>query len=79
MIAIKVELWPYGDRKRAKPIGLCLIANDGTGTEQVGNYKAVFKTEKEEFNSEVKDFPRLRLNAFDLLYRALAGAVGGRK
>lgn len=78
MLAIKIELWPYGDQSKAKVLGMCMIANDGTGDQETGNYYAIFKDDKCEKKSEVKSFPRLRLNAFDLLFRALRGAFGDR-
>lgn len=78
MIAIKIELWPLGDRSKSKVLGMCMIANDGTGDKETGNYHAVFKDDKEEKKCEVKGFPRLRLNAFDLLYRCLRESFGKR-
>lgn len=38
MIAIKVEIWPYGDKTKAKTIGRMYIANDGTGSRFEGDY-----------------------------------------
>lgn len=38
MLAVKIELHPYGEEKYAKNIGNVLIWNDGTGTRETGNY-----------------------------------------
>lgn len=80
MIHIKAELWPFGDKTKAKDLGEMFIANDATGTKTTGNYKAViFNGKKRKFRTaEVKGFPRLRLNVYDLMYRALKIAVGDR-
>jgi hypothetical protein len=42
MLVIKVELWPYGDESRAEQIATGVIANDGTGTAEVGRYVSFF-------------------------------------
>lgn len=78
MLVIKIELWPYGDQSKSKILGTSLICNDGTGDKETGNYYAVFKDDKEERKCEVKGFPRLKLNAFDLLYRCLRESFGER-
>ena len=41
MIHVRIELWPGGDKRRAKLLGAMNIANDGTGNEAVGNYNVV--------------------------------------
>lgn len=41
MLRVKIELVPFGDETKAKTIGEMLIANDGTGTAEKGNYAAV--------------------------------------
>lgn len=40
MIVVKMELWPGGDETRARGLGTIIIANDGTGTGEVGHYNA---------------------------------------
>ena len=42
VLVIKVELWPYGDEARKEVIATGVIANDGTGTSEVGRYDAHF-------------------------------------
>lgn len=84
MIAIKVELWPFGDESRAKEIGRAYIANVG-GTHDRGDYEvAVCRrgTTKvpQPVNPEgpkptrfgsVKNYPRLAYNMWRLIIRAL--------
>lgn len=38
MLRVTIELVPYGDEERAHDIAVMLIANDGTGDSEVGNY-----------------------------------------
>jgi hypothetical protein len=38
MIVCKIELWPRGDKTKARTLGTVVIANDGTGTPEHGNY-----------------------------------------
>ena len=86
MIVIRVEMWPHGDESRKSELGIAYVANDGTGTSQVGNYdvqlmksasmgarrSGVWKT------GRVEGFPRLRLGQWDLIFRALLATVGYR-
>lgn len=80
MIYVKVELWPFGDRTKAKPLGEMYIANDATGSLTRGNYKAILKNSVgRTFRAcKVADFPRKRLNVYDLMFRVLRTAVGDR-
>jgi hypothetical protein len=79
MIYIKVELWPFGDKTKAKSLGEMYVANVG-GTSTRGVYKSLLKDSKGRAfrKGEVTDFPRKRLGAFDLMYRALKNMVGDR-
>ncbi len=81
MLVIKIELWPGGDKSRARSLGEAEIANVG-GDAQIGDYAVRLlkwgggrRTWKK---GEVRGFPRLRLGPWDLLYRALASIVAGR-
>jgi hypothetical protein len=82
MIVVRVELWPFGNQARAIPLGTATITNDGSGGLHVGNYNAEFSKRGAKAStwksSRVEGFPRKRLGAWDLLYRALRSAVGGR-
>lgn len=43
MMVVTFELWPHGDKSRRRLLGSCVIANDGTGTVEEGNYIASFQ------------------------------------
>lgn len=45
MIYVRIELWPFGDRDRRAVLGEMVIANDGTGTKNIGNYNVWSKTD----------------------------------
>jgi hypothetical protein len=40
MLVVKIDIWPYGDLRKAKGLHKINIINDGTGTEEIGNYLA---------------------------------------
>lgn len=42
MIKVIVELHPFGDESKKKVIEEFTIANDGSGSVDVGNYRATF-------------------------------------
>jgi hypothetical protein len=85
MVVVTVALWPGGDEKRAKVLGIAQISNEG-GTEQVGRYDVCLlkagspmgKGRRVWKRGQVVGFPRKRLGGWDLLYRALAAVVGDR-
>jgi len=81
MIRVTVELVPGGVGK-PKLLGTAVISNRG-GLEghRVGNYEVMFwerRRGKALRSVQVEGFPRLRLTAWDLLYRALREAFGER-
>ena len=82
MIRVTVELVPHGDESRKRHLGTAVIVNDATGTHWTGNYRVVLSKmgRPDEFwrRGGVEGFPRLRLGAWDLLYRALRETVGSR-
>ena len=40
MVVVKIELWPGGDKRRRRPLGVLYITNDGSSeSAAVGNYK----------------------------------------
>lgn len=45
MIRITIQLIPKGDESRARTLGTMEIANDGTGTQDIGNYDATLHAE----------------------------------
>ena len=38
MVVVKIELWPNGDKEKARTLGAMTISNDGTGDASSGNY-----------------------------------------
>jgi hypothetical protein len=93
MIYVKIEIWPMGDNTRARCLQEALIYNTGgdrsTGEyafkfSKVGGFRApVERLRRADVkhvlrSGEIKDFPRLRLYAHDLLFRALRLAFGER-
>lgn len=90
MIYVRIELWPKGDKTRAKLLGEATIKNDGAQHKrtagQRGSYWADFWTgagrEKGSRSfriAYVNDFPRKSLLVWDLLMRALVIALDDRQ
>ena len=83
MLRITVELVPFGDETRAEVIGTATIANDGTGTEHSGNYRARIhrfsrgknRRELTPMRCRVRGFSRLAHGPWDLLYLVLKEAL----
>ena len=82
MIKVTVELLPFGDESKKKHLGIAYISNDGSGQENLGNYKVTLskmgKPNETWKLGTVIDFPRKKLGGWDLLYRALQDVVGDR-
>lgn len=82
MLRITIELLPMGDESRARHLGTAEIWNDGKGTIARGNYGARLSRRGQPNSTwkkaSITGFPRKRLGAWDLLYRILREAVGGR-
>ena len=79
MIKVTIELIPaFGGP--IKHLGTGYIMNDGTGTKTKGNYKVRFlqRNGSRWKEGKVKDFPRRKLLAWDLLYRSLKAIVRDR-
>ena len=82
MIVVTMELHPHGDKTKARPLGVIMIANDCTGDESLGNYEVTashaghfFGKRKEPYKTgKVKGFPR-KWSPYKLLARALK-AIG---
>jgi hypothetical protein len=69
MLRVKVELLPYGSEDNKKVIHSFEVANDGTGTDERGNY--IFReTEYHRWQPSVKDWPRDR-PVEELIYNVL--------
>lgn len=86
MIRITVEMVPWGFEDQKRVIGTAKIWNDCTGDRETGNYRyrlhragPTGKLERRVWKQgAVKDFPRMKRGAWDLLFRALRAAVAGR-
>jgi len=80
MLVVKIELWPHGDRSQAQVLATGAVVNTGEGTPTRGEYRVTLfdKAQRVWKTGKVKDFPRKRLLAWDLLYRALKNMLGDR-
>jgi len=87
MIRITVELVPFGTGDPVH-LGTAIIANDGTGTHEFGNYDVRLGKKGHDLTAsiwshpwrsgKVIGFPRKQLLGWDLVYRALRDVVGER-
>lgn len=82
MIVINIELWPLGREEKKKHLGTIKITNDGTGTQEWGNYDVTL-SRKGSPNSvlrkgRVEGFKRLKYGAYELLGLALNGILYDR-
>lgn len=81
MIVVRIELWPQGQKARARHLGTAQIWNDGTGDRGRGNYHVTLSKwgSRETWRAGLlQGFPRLHLGPWDLLLRALIATVGKR-
>ena len=80
MLRITIELVPLGIESRARVIATGTIANTGTGTPTSGDYRIELRDAagRKWKSGHIEGFPRKRLLAWDLLYRALRKLVGNR-
>lgn len=82
MLVVTIEIWPLGNEENKRHLGTAKIWNTGTGTMTRGNYKATLSQIKRPNcvwrSGNVKDFPRKRLGAWDLMFRALRNIIGER-
>jgi hypothetical protein len=80
MLVVKIELWPFGDPTRAKTLATGMIANTGAGTPTRGDYRVLLRDAagRPWKSGTVESFPRKRLLAWDLLFRALRNLIADR-
>lgn len=82
MIHIRIELWPLGDKTRSRLLGTIDIANDGTGTRELGNYfvKTANALGQVWRTGHVNGWPRMKykMALHELVYLCLKAAVGER-
>jgi hypothetical protein len=61
MIRVTIEIVPFGKEDRARKIGTLLLANDGEGTHETGNYAYVYGYTDRDVpmaRGTIKKFPR---------------------
>lgn len=78
MLVVKIEIWPFGNKHKARTLGEMHIVNDGTGTGERGNYRADILPPEwhsyfpdENLHIEVRDWPRTEKSAWYLLKEIL--------
>lgn len=85
MIVVRIELWPLGNRSRRREIGQIVIANDGTGDREAGNYNAALAHAASHESKpgcwkagRVEGHSR-SLSPYHLVLRAIEACLAGRK
>ena len=80
MLRVTIELVPWGMESQKRTLATADIINDGSGTKSSGNYNFRLddKAGRVWKSGRVEGFPRKRLLAFDLLFRALNNVIGER-
>jgi hypothetical protein len=80
MLYIRIELWPRGNKNRARVLHEGTICNEGsTATATRGNYSVVLcdRGGHSRWKGFIMGFPRKRLGAWELLRQALNAVLGG--
>jgi hypothetical protein len=78
MLVVKIELWPGGDERSAKMLGIGKIVNDGRGCEKRGSYYFTLRTVRRVWAiGRVEGFARKSRNAWELLHLCLKAAIEG--
>ncbi len=84
MVVVRIELWPGGDREKARPLGLAFISNDETGNTAAGNYDVHLAHSGHYWGrrgiwkqGQVKGWNR-QLSPYHLVVEALKAALGLR-
>jgi hypothetical protein len=82
MLRVTIEVVPKGDENRRRHLGTVEIANEGTGSTELGNYAvrlAKFgRPQQHWMKGAVRGFDRLRRGPYDLLLQCLIATVGNR-
>ena len=82
MLVVRIELWPFGNRENARLIGVCKIANDGTGNPEFGNYNVALSHSVERKDMWKKgrvERHRRSLSPYHLVYKAIKACLWPRK
>ncbi len=71
MIEVEINLYKFGFRNLKQNLYTVKIANDGTGSKTIGNYKYKVTKSKRSRVGEIKNFKRKDKSALYLLYLVL--------
>jgi hypothetical protein len=79
MIRVTIDFIPFGIEAEAARIGILTVWNEGTGTQEIGNYRwlLAYKTlDGVEVSrcGAIKGYDRIKGNAVDLVTQAMADA-----
>lgn len=78
MLVVHLEVWPGGDSTKRRKIGQINITNDGTGTEEVGNYNISASHAGKYYGTNPKPYKIGKLAGFNRSlspYRLLSRAL----
>ncbi|MFZ6731267.1 hypothetical protein ACO0LG_05015 [Undibacterium sp. Ji42W] len=82
MLRVTIEILPSGDESRKRHLGTVEIANDGTGSQEIGNYSirlAKFGRPNQTWlYGKLSGFDRIRRGPYDLLLQSLLATIGVR-
>lgn len=71
MIEVTVNLLPQGIKDKKRLLGIMNIINNGTGTQEIGNYDAYIIHEGKGNMYEVRGFLRQKNDVWDLIQEVL--------
>lgn len=82
MVVVRIESWPNGDYKQSRLLGVCAIANDGTGDEKRGNYDVQLSHAGRFINKKTGPWKKgkverhkRKLSPYHLVFAALKAAL----
>lgn len=86
MIVCRIEIWPRGRRHLRRTLGTIVIANDGTGTQEIGHYDCAVahageyaKTKRGAWRGGRVIGHLRNLSPYHLVREALAACLEGKK
>lgn len=81
MVVATIEVWPNGKQENARSLGVVLITNDGTGTQQAGNYDVILAHSGKYFGrfgawkTGKVERHRRSLSPYHLLYASIGACI----